>query len=149
MRNSEAALTIDVLSIFVIFFLSFFFLPPEIMVSLYSPGYSGTLQARLALKSESPLPLPPNCWESESCTTTPIFRCAIVKMNQVHFLVCLVMVFETGSHSVALGSPELVIQTKLALNSQRSACLCLLRTESKGIYHHAGSQLIELLRSLI
>lgn len=33
--------------------------------------------------------------------------------------------FETGSHYVSLACLELTVQTKLALASQRSTCLCL------------------------
>lgn len=47
---------------------------------------------------------------------------------------CLV---ETGSPSVALGDLELVIYSRLPLNSQRLTRLCLVGVGIKGLYHHA------------
>lgn len=40
--------------------------------------------------------------------------------------------FETGSLCVSLAFPELSLQTRLVLNSQRFACFCLLSAEIKG-----------------
>ena len=45
--------------------------------------------------------------------------------------------FETGSHYVALDGQEITIETRLALNSQSSTCLCLLSVEITGMHHHA------------
>ena len=42
-----------------------------------------------------------------------------------------------GCHYVALTSLELFIQTRLALNSWRSTCLCLLCAGIKGMHHQA------------
>lgn len=42
-----------------------------------------------------------------------------------------------GSHYVFLAGLELTMYTKLALNSQRSACLFLPHVGIKDIYHHA------------
>ena len=42
--------------------------------------------------------------------------------------VCLFFIFETG----------FTTETRLTLNSQRSACLCLPSAEAKDAHHHAG-----------
>jgi hypothetical protein len=52
------------------------------------------------------------------------------------FLVSLVSFFQTGFHYEALTVLELDVKTKLALNSERSACLCLLSPGIKGVHHH-------------
>lgn len=53
--------------------------------------------------------------------------------------VCLLVHFETGSHCVALDILELTMQTRLSLNSYRSACLALSSAEFKGLCHGAWS----------
>lgn len=47
----------------------------------------------------------------------------------------LLWAFETGSHSIALAILELVLLTKLASNSHRSACLCLPHAGIRGVCH--------------
>jgi hypothetical protein len=42
---------------------------------------------------------------------------------------------ETGSHYVALAGQDLGLQTRLALNLQRSTCLCLLSAKIKSMCH--------------
>jgi hypothetical protein len=41
-----------------------------------------------------------------------------------------------GFLCVALAVLELDLYTRLALNSERSTCLCLLSSEVKGVQHH-------------
>lgn len=48
----------------------------------------------------------------------------------------IVVVVETGSYYVALVDLELTVYNRLALNSQRPACLCLLSAGIKGVQHH-------------
>lgn len=43
---------------------------------------------------------------------------------------------KTGSHYVTMGSLELTKQTRLALNSHLSTCLCFLSAGSKGVPQH-------------
>ena len=50
---------------------------------------------------------------------------------------CLLSFFETASHYVALAILELTEWTRLASNSPRAACLCLLSAGIKGVPHHA------------
>ena len=49
------------------------------------------------------------------------------------FCIYLFQFFETGFPCVL----ELTLQTRLALNSQRSICLCLLSARIKGVHHCA------------
>ena len=49
------------------------------------------------------------------------------------FVVLFCFIQESVSHYISLTWLELAIQTRLALNSQRSTCLCFLSTESKGM----------------
>lgn len=52
----------------------------------------------------------------------------------------LAPLLETGSHYVvALAVLEIATQTRLALKSQRSTCLCLPRARIKGLHHHGLS----------
>lgn len=55
------------------------------------------------------------------------------------FLVFLFYFFETGSYYVALASLELTIQTRMALNEQRSTCLCLPNADVTGMYYHLAT----------
>lgn len=45
--------------------------------------------------------------------------------------------FKIGSLSIAVANLELAISARLALNSQKSVCLCCLSTGMKGMYHCA------------
>jgi hypothetical protein len=58
---------------------------------------------------------------------------SVVTLSYNTFLGCL---FETGSHHI-LAILELIVETRLVLNSQRTACLCLKSTGIKGMRHHA------------
>lgn len=54
------------------------------------------------------------------------------------YLLCFVLFlfyFETGSLSIGLDSLELVMQTRVALSSQRFTCLCLPKAGIKGLSH--------------
>ena len=54
------------------------------------------------------------------------------------FLVLNLLVFEKGSLYIALALLEFTMETRLAMNSQRTACLYLLNnTVIKGVHHHA------------
>lgn len=50
-----------------------------------------------------------------------------------HLFVCLLCPFESGSHYIALAGLELDMYTRLALDSQRSICLCLPSAAIKGV----------------
>jgi hypothetical protein len=48
----------------------------------------------------------------------------------------LFILFETGSHYVALAVLKLAMQTRLDLNTQRSTCLCLPSAGKKGVRYY-------------
>lgn len=49
----------------------------------------------------------------------------------------MLLVFETVSHHIALAGLEPTISSRLASNSERSACLCVLGAEINGVWHHS------------
>lgn len=51
------------------------------------------------------------------------------------FLVCLLVCLETGFHCVSPVDLELTMYTRLALNTCRSACLCLSSIGTNAVYH--------------
>ena len=53
----------------------------------------------------------------------------------------LIVVVETGSYYVALVDLELTVYNRLALNSQRPACFCLLNAGIKVVYYYISSLL--------
>jgi hypothetical protein len=53
----------------------------------------------------------------------------------------IVVVVETGSYYVALVDLELTVYNRLALNSQRPACFCLLNARIKVVYYYISSLL--------
>jgi hypothetical protein len=58
----------------------------------------------------------------------------------VSWLVLVLVLFETGSTYVTLAVLELTTQTRLASNSQTSACLCLLSTKMKTAPPHPAQK---------
>lgn len=55
-------------------------------------------------------------------------------------LISLSDFFEKGSHCVSLADLELAKQTRLASDSENSACLCLLSAGMKGAHYHTHQQ---------
>lgn len=49
---------------------------------------------------------------------------------------------ETGSLYAALAGLELTMETRLALNTQKSPCLCFPNSEIKGVFHHTRLYLL-------
>lgn len=56
--------------------------------------------------------------------------------NRNHDFIVVVVVFETESLYEVLAILELAMKITLALDSERSACLCLLSIGIKGMPHH-------------
>lgn len=56
--------------------------------------------------------------------------------------------FETGFHYVTMASLELATQTRLALNSQKSAHLGLRGATIKSVHHHTWLLLFSYLKDL-
>jgi hypothetical protein len=54
----------------------------------------------------------------------------------IFVIVVFAFVFETKSLFIVSAELEFTTQTRLALNSQRSAYLCLLSVGIKGLYYH-------------
>ena len=54
----------------------------------------------------------------------------------------LILFFKTRFLSVQLWDLALALQTRLALNSQRSTCLCLLSARIKGVRHHRPGKFV-------
>lgn len=52
-------------------------------------------------------------------------------------LLCFAVCSEKGSHYAVLVGLEFAMQTKLALNSQKSTCICILSAEIKNVCHYA------------
>ena len=61
--------------------------------------------------------------------------------QEVRFLFFIFVFFERGSYILALAVLELTLQTRLALNSQRSAYLCLPSARIKDTCHHTQCSL--------
>ena len=57
--------------------------------------------------------------------------------------------FETGFFYIALAVLEPTLQTRIALNSQKSTCLCLLRAAIKGLCHHTWLLTIPLIEVVL
>lgn len=58
-----------------------------------------------------------------------------VKLGPTHLL-SLFVLFETGTHSVALAGLVFTLQVRLTSDLQRPACLCLPSAETKDGCHH-------------
>lgn len=50
----------------------------------------------------------------------------------------LLLLFESGFYYVVLVSLELAMYARLALNSEKSTCLCLSSVGIKDVPHHTG-----------
>ena len=73
------------------------------------------------------------------CVCVCMCVCIFVRFYCYFWVFCL-FVFETGLHCIALGVLELTLWTRVALNSQRSTCLCLLSVVIKGVHHHTAAK---------
>lgn len=64
--------------------------------------------------------------------------CLLSNVFFLFVLFCFILLacFEIESHYVMLTVLELTMQTRVALNLQRFACLCLLSAGNKGMCHH-------------
>jgi hypothetical protein len=73
------------------------------------------------------------------CETETLFCTSHESMllGETLFQFCLFICFETGSQGPALAGLELLLYAGLALNSQRSSCLCHPTAGIKGMGHHA------------
>ena len=63
-------------------------------------------------------------------------KCCTAVLNPSSVFVGLFWFFEIGFLWIALTALELILWTRLALNSQRSACLCCPSAGIKGVLHH-------------
>jgi hypothetical protein len=61
------------------------------------------------------------------------YRYALLHLAKKSFFGLFGFVFEKGFLCVALVVLELALYSRLASNLQRSACLCLLSTDVKGV----------------
>ena len=58
------------------------------------------------------------------------------------------VLFQTRSHCVVLTGLDLALLTKLALNSQSSACFCFPSAMNKGMCHYAQPTVFLVMRCL-
>lgn len=83
------------------------------------------------------------------CFKITIIYILILFINKYIILLLLLLYwfyFETGSFYIFLVVQELTVWTRLALNSQRSSCLCLLKAGIKTMCHHTWLELFDPIR---
>lgn len=64
----------------------------------------------------------------------------MISLGLLKIILYFIIYSETGTNYVILAGLQLTFQTKLPLNSQRPACLCLRIARIKGVHHDTQSQ---------